>query len=141
MILLKNLQLLPIHILLTIEDLLMLEQLHCQAIQNDYERIDEAKLESYSNEIPSWDSVDIGGVPHLQKTFAFNHEHEVMMFTRQLMDLADLEKHHPEILCQGNQVKVMWWTRDLADLHINDFIMAAKTDTISTKILEYSYLQ
>jgi len=119
----------------------MLEQMHCQIVQTDYERIDEKKFASYSSEVPTWDSVVIGNVPHLQKTFEFNHEHEVMMFARELMNLADKEEHHPDIMCQADQVTVMWWTQAIDDLHINDFIMAAKTDSISENILQYSYLQ
>ena len=119
----------------------MLEHMHCQVVQNDYERIEDDQFETYASEVPTWDSVVVGNVPHLQKTFEFNHEHEVMMFARELMELADAEAHHPEILCQADQVKVMWWTQEIADLHINDFIMAAKTDHISEKILKYSYLQ
>ncbi|MCJ8311525.1 MAG: 4a-hydroxytetrahydrobiopterin dehydratase [Saccharospirillaceae bacterium] len=119
----------------------MLQQMNCLPVQTDYERIDEAKFESYASEVPTWESIVIGNVPHLQKTFEFAHEHEVMMFTREVMELANLENHHPEILYQADSVKIMWWTQDIADLHINDFIMAAKTDAICEKILKYSYLQ
>ncbi|BCE03742.1 4a-hydroxytetrahydrobiopterin dehydratase [Marinicellulosiphila megalodicopiae] len=119
----------------------MLEQLHCTVVQSDYEHIDEIQMAKYSSEIPTWDNVIIGSIPHLQKTFLFGGEHEVMMFTQQLIQLADTEKHHPEIICQSDQVKVSWWTQDIADLHINDFIMAAKTDEIFEKVLKYSYLQ
>jgi len=124
-----------------VEDLRMLEQLHCQPIQADYERIDETKLKHYAKEVPAWDSVLIDSIPHLQKIFEFSNEHEVMMFIQQLLALADKEDHHPEIMCQADQVKVLWWTQDIADLHLNDFIMAVKTDNTYAKIREYSYLQ
>jgi len=119
----------------------MLEQMHCQVVQTDYERIDDVILESYANEVPTWDCVAVGSVPHLQKMFVFTHEHEVMMFTCELMALAKSEAHQPEIICLPDQVKVMWWTHNIAELHINDFIMAAKTDGIFEKIQKYSYLQ
>ena len=46
------------------------------------------------------------------------------------IDMADAEGHHPSITTEWGRVTIRWWTHKIAGLHKNDFIMAAKTDTV-----------
>ena len=41
------------------------------------------------------------------------------------------EYHHPTVLTEWGKVTVYWWSHRVDGLHVNDFIMAAKTDTIA----------
>ncbi|MCO4838402.1 MAG: 4a-hydroxytetrahydrobiopterin dehydratase, partial [Oceanospirillaceae bacterium] len=51
-------------------------------------------------------------------------------FTNALGDISEAQDHHPAILTQWGKVTVNWWTHTVKGLHKNDFIMAAKTDTL-----------
>jgi 4a-hydroxytetrahydrobiopterin dehydratase len=46
--------------------------------------------------------------------------------------LAEEEGHHPAILTEWGRVTVTLWTHKIRGLHRNDFIMAAKVDSLVT---------
>jgi len=51
-------------------------------------------------------------------------------FTNKVGEIAEAEKHHPEIITEWGKATVTWWTHAINGLHKNDFVMAAKTDEI-----------
>ena len=44
--------------------------------------------------------------------------------------MADQEDHHPQIILEWGKVSVLWWSHKIQGLHQNDFICAAKTDSL-----------
>jgi len=56
-----------------------------------------------------------------------------MDFTNQVAKIANDEDHHPAILTEWGKVTVTWWTHKIRGLHLNDFIMAAKTDQLASE--------
>ena len=46
-------------------------------------------------------------------------------------ELADEEDHHPKIILEWGKVTVYWWSHKIEGLHKNDFICAAKTDSLA----------
>ena len=74
------------------------------------------------------------GVQKLIREFRFNRFADALEFTLQLGTLAEREQHHPAILTEWGMVTVYWWTHKINGLHINDFIMASKTDEIARPI-------
>ena len=55
---------------------------------------------------------------------------QAQKFTNKVADLADLEGHHPDISFGWRYSIIMLHTHAISGLSINDFIMAAKIDTI-----------
>ncbi|VEP17068.1 Putative pterin-4-alpha-carbinolamine dehydratase (fragment) [Hyella patelloides LEGE 07179] len=53
-----------------------------------------------------------------------------MAFTQAVGDIAEQEGHHPLLTTEWGKVTVAWWTHTINGLHQNDFIMAAKTDSL-----------
>jgi pterin-4a-carbinolamine dehydratase len=51
-----------------------------------------------------------------------------LALTNRIAVIAELENHHPAIVTEWGRVTVSWWTHAIAGLHVNDFIMAARTD-------------
>jgi 4a-hydroxytetrahydrobiopterin dehydratase len=47
--------------------------------------------------------------------------------------LSEKEGHHPLLTLEWGKVSVVWWTHKIKDLHMNDFIMASKTDELFMK--------
>ena len=51
-------------------------------------------------------------------------------FLKKIAFLAEEEDHHPEIILEWGKVTVSWWSHKIKGLHKNDFIAAAKTDSL-----------
>ena len=72
----------------------------------------------------------VDGIKRLRRAFKFKDFREAMQFTNRVGELAEQEDHHPAILTEWGKVTVTWWTHKIKGLHRNDFIMAAKTDSL-----------
>lgn len=53
-----------------------------------------------------------------------------MAFANELAQIAEEEGRHPSILVEWGKTAVTWWTHSIKGLHYNDFIVAAKTDSL-----------
>lgn len=102
----------------------------CEACRADAPKVDEAELPELLRLIPDWQPVAIDGVLQLKREFAFKNFKQAMAFSNRLADLAEAEGHHPGIFTEWGKVTVTWWSHSIRGLHRNDFIMAAKTDTL-----------
>jgi len=61
----------------------------------------------------------------------FKNFKEAMTFIKKVADIAEKQSHHPDIyLHDWNQVKLTLSTHAINGLSINDFIMAAKINSI-----------
>jgi len=67
----------------------------------------------------------------IEKTFTFSNFAKALAFTNKIGELAEQEKHHPDIYLAWGKVKVSLWTHKIDGLSENDFILAAKIDQIS----------
>ena len=82
--------------------------------------------------IPNWSNERHKGIETLVREFYFLRFNDAFNFTSKIFDLAEKENHHPKIILEWGKVTVYWWSHKVNGLHINDFIMAAKTDMIIT---------
>lgn len=92
--------------------------------------LSEMEIAELQPAVPHWSIVERGGVKRLEKAFKFKDFAGALEFTHRLGELAESEGHHPSILTEWGRVTVSWWTRVIRGLHRNDFIMAAKTDSL-----------
>ena len=90
------------------------------------------EISRFMRELPDWTIVEVDGVRRLTREFSFKDFKEALSFTNGVGEIAEEEDHHPSILTEWGKVTVSWWTHKIGWLHVNDFIMAAKTDEIST---------
>lgn len=88
------------------------------------------QIESFMPMIPSWEIVEVDGIKHLTRVFSFKDFGEALTFTDKVGAIAEEEGHHPALLTEWGKVTVSWWTHKIRGLHVNDFIMAAKTDDL-----------
>ena len=102
----------------------------CEACRVGAPKATEAEIARLRPLIPDWDLVTRDGIEQLERVFAFNDFAEALAFSNRVGDLAEEEGHHPAILTEWGKVTVSWWTHKIGGLHVNDFIMAAKTDGI-----------
>ncbi len=67
---------------------------------------------------------------HLNKNFNFKNFIEAMKFVNSIADVAEKLGHHPDFSVHYNKVHIEIWTHAINGLSENDFILAAKIDTI-----------
>ena len=53
-----------------------------------------------------------------------------MGFANRVAELAEQEFHHPAITVEWGKCTITWWTHKISGLHRNDFILAARCDTL-----------
>lgn len=70
------------------------------------------------------------GTHMLRRQFTFKDFKEAMVFVNKVGDLAESEGHHPDIKIVWNKVQLDLFTHAVGGLSENDFIMAAKINTI-----------
>ncbi len=90
----------------------------------------EAQIRDWQNEIPEWSVIEREGIRCLQRGFRFKDFIQALAFTNRIGRLAEAEDHHPAILTEWGQVTLTIWTHTIGGLHRNDFILAAKIDSL-----------
>ena len=102
----------------------------CEACRRGAPPATEAEVAEYSEQIPEWQIVERDGIPRLERVFRFGNFAAAMEFTNRVGELAEEQGHHPALLTEWGRVTVTWWTHKIRNLHVNDFVMAAKTDHV-----------
>ncbi len=88
------------------------------------------EIQSFLPQIPEWKIEEGDGINHLSRHYSFDNFLDALAFTNKVGSLAESEGHHPAILTEWGSVRVSWWTHKIKGLHVNDFIMAAKSDQL-----------
>ena len=106
----------------------------CVACRPGAPMVTEAEEQTFKPQIPDWETVEVKGERRLKRAFKTSGWMPAVEFAIAVARAADEEDHHPTLLITWGKVTVTWWTHAIGGLHRNDFIMAAKTDQIFTKL-------
>lgn len=99
----------------------------CVPCQGGVEPMKDDEIAHYMPMVPGWE-LDEG---KLVRKFQFKDFKEAIGFVNKVVDIAETEQHHPNILVFGwNKVKLTLFTHKINGLHINDFILAAKISSL-----------
>jgi 4a-hydroxytetrahydrobiopterin dehydratase len=93
--------------------------------------IDPAQIAAFQPQIPDWCQYAVNGVERIERVYRFKDFKTAIGFTNAVGDLAEAAEHHPALLTEYGKVTVTWWTHTVGGLHLNDLIMAAKTDELA----------
>lgn len=107
-----------------------LASMHCSAIHAATPKLNEHDIHQYQGQLSGWRMYENEGEPRIEKSFKFKDFVQALCFTNQVAQAANEEDHHPALLTEWGNVTVTWWTHKIHGLHLNDFIMAAKTDQL-----------
>ncbi len=83
-----------------------------------------AKLQSKLN---GWEVVN---EHHLSKGYKFNDFKEAQAFVDRVSEVAEEQRHHPDICFGWGQAEITIWTHKIDGLTESDFILAAKIDEL-----------
>lgn len=103
---------------------------HCEVCNKDSIAVEDKLIIKYLLDIPQWQLHSEEGVQCLQRVYKFNNFANAILLTNKIAELAEQQGHHPAILTEWGKVTVRWWTHAIGGLHLNDFIMAAKTEQL-----------
>lgn len=106
----------------------------CVPCRGDEPKLTENAMVELSPMVPDWQIVDQKGISQLTRAFKFKNFILALDFTNSVGQIAEEQDHHPMIVTEWGKVTVTWWTHSIGGLHMNDFIMAAKTDVVFGKM-------
>lgn len=92
--------------------------------------LDASECETLLQQLPDWCILTYEGIPTLERAYPFRSFAQALAFTNRVGDLAEIANHHPALLTEWGKVTVAWWTHTIKGLHLNDFIMAARCDSL-----------
>jgi 4a-hydroxytetrahydrobiopterin dehydratase len=102
----------------------------CAACRAGAPQATAEQIAGYLPQLPGWHITQVDGIKRLEKTFPCKDFARALALTNRIGAIAEQQDHHPAIVTEWGRVTVSWWTHTIAGLHINDFIMAAKTERI-----------
>lgn len=100
----------------------------CVACRADAPRATAEQRQRFLAQLPEWKLIHAEDMDRLTRTFNFKNFADALVFTNRVGQIAEQENHHPALLTEWGKVTVTWWTHKIKGLHVNDFVMAAKTD-------------
>lgn len=103
----------------------------CEACDAGGPQLTGEQLSELKSEIPKWEVITLDGEKQLRRVFSFKNFAQALEFANKVGELAEAHNHHPALLVEWGKVTVRWWTHKIGGLHVNDTVMAAKTDKIA----------
>lgn len=113
-----------------------LSQMHCTACDEQTAAMSEAEIAKRLQQVPTWEVTETEGVKRLERHYAVDDFAQALAFANAIGALAEAEFHHPRLVVEWGNVTVQWWTHDVQGLHLNDFIMVAKTEETYLKAFQ-----
>jgi len=110
------------------EEIMGLASRKCEPCRGGISPIPREEAEGMLPEIPGWELEE--GATKIRKTFRFRDFAQAMEFARKVGDVAEEEGHHPDITVGWGYCAVVFQTHKIRALHQNDFIMAAKVNSL-----------
>ena len=102
----------------------------CEACRVGAPLVPQEEMDELMLQIADWHIIEEEGTQRLVRTFKFSNFKEALSFTIKVGEQAEVEGHHPTIVTEWGKVTVTWWSRKIRGIHVSDFIMAAKNDSI-----------
>lgn len=106
-----------------------LRRQNCKALKGRENAVDAAKAHEIIKELPGWEFNDDGDV--IEKTYKFPDFAKALAFVNEVGAIAERENHHPDIELGWGKVVVKFSTHDVGGLSMNDFISAAKVESVA----------
>ncbi len=102
---------------------------HCEPCMKGEQAFTHSEAEIWLQAVNGWELDE--KAQWLKKTFTFSNFAMALDFANEIGDVAEKEKHHPDIAFGWGYVHVKLQTHAICGLHRNDFILASKIDKIA----------
>jgi 4a-hydroxytetrahydrobiopterin dehydratase len=105
-----------------------LAEMSCKMCVGATETMPVAQQQEMLAKIPNWEIVDNH---HLHRRYKFKNFKQALAFVNQVGEVAETEKHHPDIYFTWGKVTIQIMTHSVDGLTEADFVLAAKLNRIS----------
>ncbi|NJN47222.1 MAG: 4a-hydroxytetrahydrobiopterin dehydratase [Candidatus Competibacteraceae bacterium] len=105
-----------------------LSEKSCVPCQGGVPSLSQEEAESLLAQTPGWSLTQEG--TRLERRFAFKSFAAALEFVNRVGEIAEQEDHHPDISFGWGYATVVYYTHKIGGLHENDFVMAAKLNTV-----------
>ena len=104
----------------------------CVPCRGDIAPLTEAQARVLLENTPDWKLEENG--TRLVRRFEFEDFKKAIEFVNRVAEIAEAEGHHPDFAIHWNKVDLVLWTHTIGGLSENDFILAAKLDTLPVEL-------
>jgi 4a-hydroxytetrahydrobiopterin dehydratase len=111
---------------------MLLKDQKCGPCHSNEPPLSTSQALEHLKDLDGWRIVTLQGTPQLEKAFSFPTYLKGLDFARAVAEIAEEVDHHPIMEIGWREVRVKWWTHNINGLHLNDFIMAARCDDLTT---------
>lgn len=101
---------------------------HCVPCEGGTLPMNAIDTAQYLKKVPSWQANS--DYKNISREFKFKNFKEAIVFVNQISEIAENEGHHPNIRISYNRVNIELQTHAIKGLSENDFILAAKINTL-----------
>lgn len=111
-----------------------LNQQPLQNCNNDCQPLDQDSQHSLLQQLPEWKINQQHNTAILSREYKLADFASALSLCNAIGALAEDADHHPQICIEWGKLQVSWWTHTINGLFINDFIMAARSDSAYQKL-------
>ena len=105
-------------------------EMACEACRAGAPPASDSELEKFLQQSPDWQRLVMDDEPRLRRVYRFSNFALALAFTNAAGEMAEAEGHHPALLTEWGRVTVDWWTHKIREIHLNDLILAARSDAL-----------
>ncbi len=110
-----------------------LHTIRCIACEGGVPPLSKSEVNKFIAEVKGW-QVSADGL-WISQRFHFKDFYQTMAFVNAIAWISHQENHHPDLEVGYNQCLVKYTTHAINGLSKNDFICAAKIDTLDASVL------
>ena len=108
-----------------------LAEQRCEPCSKNAQPLSQKEAKERLIGLRQWQIVEHDGIMKLSRCFTFRDFASALAFTQRVGDIAEQAGHHPVIVTEWGKATVTWWSHAIKGLHLNDFILAARTDEVA----------
>lgn len=102
---------------------------HCVPCKGHEKPFTREEAEKYLKGVDGWDLVQEGTLK-IRKNFKFKNFKQALKFVNKVGEIAEEEGHHPDVSFGWGKVQIAIFTHAIGGLSENDFILAAKINSL-----------
>ena len=102
----------------------------CEACTPGSPQVAESERVDLMAALSNWKIERVDGMDQLAAEYRFADFAAALDFVGKIGELAEAENHHPKLVLEWGRADVRWWTHSIGGLHMNDFVMAARSDRV-----------
>jgi 4a-hydroxytetrahydrobiopterin dehydratase len=105
----------------------------CGPCEGSTDALSAIAIKALLKQVPGWEQNTEGTEIH--HAFTFKDFASAMEFANKIAAVADEENHHPDLIVSWGLVKVSLTTHAINGLSKNDFILAAKINSLTNNVI------